>query len=153
VTGHFNSDMTTDLIIVTANGSSEFFGSSGGFVAGPWVRNDLTFRSPDLTPVSLISPRSGGLTLGNVQYVTGNFDGDFVTDLIIVTATGSYEYLDYGASGFLAGFWVRNDLTLGKVQYVSGGFRSDAITDLIIVTASGTYEYLNSGGGFVPFTP
>jgi hypothetical protein len=92
--------------------------------------------------------------LGNVQYVTGNFDGDFVTDLIIVTASGSSEYLNYGPSiGFVAGAWVRNDLTLGKVQYVPGGFRSDAITDLIIVTASGTYEYLSSGGGFVPFTP
>jgi len=142
VTGDFNGDGITDLIIVTATGSYEYLGqSNGGFVANVWVRSDLT--------------------LGNVQYVTGSFSDDtgpksdgfdyFITDLIIVTNTGSYEYLGQVGGGFVAGAWFRDDLTMGKVQYVTGDFNGDYITDLIIVTASGSYEYLGQrGGGFVP---
>src|ERR1700722_15060819 len=138
VTGDFNGDGIADLIAVTASGSYEYLGqSNGGFGANVWVRNDLT--------------------LGKVQYATGSFSGDtgpksdgfdyFITDLIIVTNTGSYEYLGQASGGFVPGAWVRNDLTLGKVQYVTGDFNGDYITDLIIVTNTGSYEYLGERGG------
>ena len=87
--------------------------------------------------------------LAAVNYVSGDFNGDGIADLIIVTASGSYEYLGLSGGGFRANAWVRNDLPLGHVQYVSGDFNGDRISDLIIVTASGSYEYLGlPGGGF-----
>jgi hypothetical protein len=81
--------------------------------------------------------------------VSGDFDGDKCSDLIISTASGSYEYLGKSGGGFTADVWVRTDLPRGSVSYVPSDFTGDFRTDLIISTASGSYEYLGkSGGGF-----
>ncbi len=87
--------------------------------------------------------------LGAVDYVSGDFNGDGISDLLVVTSTGSSLYLGLRSGGFQPDVWVRPDLTRGAVNYIPGDFNGDGTTDLIIVTASGSYEYLGMpGGGF-----
>ncbi|MFL6450910.1 MAG: hypothetical protein ACJ746_25005 [Bryobacteraceae bacterium] len=50
--------------------------------------------------------------LGAVNFVSGDFNGDTISDLMIVTASGSYEYLGLPGAGFNPNVWVRHDLTL-----------------------------------------
>lgn len=90
-------------------------------------------------------------TTENQRY-WGDFNGDGIDDLIIVTTGGSYEYLGLASGGFTPNVWVRNDLTLGHVAYVPGKFHGPSTpTDLLIVTSGGTYEYQGlAGGGFKP---
>jgi hypothetical protein len=85
------------------------------------------------------------------QRISGDFNGDGVGDLIVVTASGSSEYIGLAGGGFAPNVWVRNDLTLGSVNYITGNFNGDSATDLIIVTANGSSEYTGlESGGFTP---
>ncbi|HTA18734.1 MAG TPA: hypothetical protein VK989_05555, partial [Polyangia bacterium] len=132
--GDYNGDGTDDLIIVTAGGSYEYLGvTGGGFTPNVWVRNDLT--------------------LGHVAFIPGRFHGPGPTDVLIVTAGGTYEYEGKSGGGFTPNVWVRNDLTLGNVQYTVGDWDADLISDLIITTAGGSYQYMGrSTGVFTPNT-
>lgn len=89
-----------------------------------------------------------------VQYVTGDFNGDGITDLLAVTQTGTYEYLGLARGGFTDSVWSNPYLTLGKVQYTAGHFSGGPQTDLIVTTGFGSYEYLGMlGGGFTTPAP
>ncbi|HEU4409564.1 MAG TPA: FG-GAP-like repeat-containing protein [Polyangiaceae bacterium] len=79
--------------------------------------------------------------------VRADFNGDGRTDLLVVTASGSYEYLALGNGQFQPNVYVRNDLPLGAVEYTPGDFNGDGRTDLMITTAHGSYEYLALGNG------
>jgi hypothetical protein len=90
-----------------------------------------------------------GYADARAQRIRGDFNGDGREDVIIVTASGSFEYLGLAGGGFSGNAWVRTDLRLGSVAYVPGDFNGDGRTDLIIMTASGSFEYLGlAGGGF-----
>jgi hypothetical protein len=71
--------------------------AAGGFTPNVWVRHDL--------------PR------GAVSYFPGDLTGDGRTDLVITTASGSYEYTGRAAGGFTPNVWVRHDLPLGAASY------------------------------------
>ena len=88
-----------------------------------------------------------GRALAALHHRGSDFNGDGEADLMIVTSSGSYEYLAIGNGQFKSDVNVRNDLPLGKVQYTPGDFNGDGKTDLMIVTASGSYEYLATGNG------
>ena len=124
----------TDRVGWDATTKTQVPGGSA-FARGPWrarVSRSLLFALlATSTAILSAGPSVPPGQLGNVQYVTGDFNGDGITDLIIVTATGSYEYLGQNNGGFVANVWVRSDLTLGKVQYVTGDFNGEYITDLI----------------------
>jgi hypothetical protein len=86
-----------------------------------------------------------------VAYVVGDFNGDGTDDLVITTASGSFEYTGLGAGSFTPNVWVRTDLVLHQTAFFVGEFSGDGRDDLIISTASGSFEYLGqSGGGFTP---
>jgi len=51
------------------------------------------------------------------QRLSGDFNGDGREDVLIVTGSGTYEYLGQAGSGFGQNVWIRKDLTLGSVAY------------------------------------
>jgi hypothetical protein len=90
-------------------------------------------------------------TWPSTQRIKGDFNGDGIEDIIIVNASGSYEYTGLASGGFTPNVWVRNDLTVGNTTYIPGDFNGDGITDIIIMNASGSYEYTGlASGGFTP---
>lgn len=130
--GYFNSDEISDLLVVTSSGTTEYLGQpGGGFTVGPFSRPDLK--------------------LGNVAYLPGVFrkSWSMQTDLLIVTPSGSYEYLATLDGDFTPDAWVNKSLTLGNVEYTLGRFSSVATQDLIATTSSGSSLYTsNESGGF-----
>ena len=91
-----------------------------GFVLGACgVEDNLAPGvDPDVTVTSSAIVNASNTT-DNQRY-WGDFNGDGLDDLIIVTAGGSYEYLGLAGGGFTKNVWVRTDLTLGNVAYVPG---------------------------------
>ena len=81
----------------------------------------------------------------------GDFNGDGRDDMIIVTRSGSFEYLGNADGSFTADAWIRSDLPLGSVNFVPGDFNGDKKTDLVIETRFGTSLVLGKAeGGFTP---
>jgi hypothetical protein len=123
--GDFNGDGVSDFIVADRSQSREYLGfkgALGGFVGPVWSRSDLTYDTAD--------------------YVVGDFNGDQVDDVIIVTASGSYEYTGIlNSGGFVPNVWVRPDLVRGATHYTVGNFNGDGMDDLIISNQSGSYEY------------
>ena len=122
-----------------------------GFVLGACgTEADLAPGETDVTVTSSAIVVGTNNTTENQRY-WGDYNGDGIDDLIIVTAGGSYEYLGLPNGGFSRNAWVRTDLTLGNVAFIPGRFHGPGPTDLLIVTAGGTYEYQGkTGGGFTP---
>ncbi len=110
-------------------------------VAEPDSDSVSALEPEELTVEAFIPPGAYG------QRIQADFNRDGKTDLLIVTASGSYVYLARGNGQFQPNVYVRHDLPLGKVQYTLGDFDGDGRTDLLIVTASGSYEYLAVGNG------
>jgi hypothetical protein len=89
------------------------------FAGGPWrarVSRSLLFAMLGSAAILSATPTVPAGQLGAVQYVTGDFNGDSIADLIVVTASGSYEYLgqsggdSYQTSGFAATLpWERSN--------------------------------------------
>src|ERR1019366_9505046 len=73
---------------------------------------------PDVLFAALVMGQTSALAA--VNYVPGDFNGDGISDVIIVNAFGSFEYLGVTGGGFTPNVWVRGDLPLGQVQYFPG---------------------------------
>ncbi|HYH02340.1 MAG TPA: FG-GAP-like repeat-containing protein, partial [Bacillota bacterium] len=130
--GDFNGDGKTDLIVTNASGS--VWTLSGG------VGTTYQFSQPYARYE---------MTLGNVQYTPGDFNGDGKTDVIVTLSSGSYWYLSTGMDNAFKPYqaYVRTDFTLGNVQFTPGDFNGDGKTDILVTTGSGTYWYYSTGSG------
>jgi hypothetical protein len=139
--GDFNADGTDDLIIVTPAGSFEYTGirqRAGRFNENVWSRPDLT--------------------VSNVMYTVGNFDGANGDDLIVTTASGSYLYTGRTTGGFTENVWQNTTAGFrrGNVVFATGNFNgpngSSFTTDLIVTNSSGSRQFLGrpaaQGAGF-----
>jgi FG-GAP-like repeat len=128
--GDFNGDHRTDVIIAIASGSywyySGFTGNSGSFSC-PYSRGDL--------PLSL------------TDYVTGDFNGDGRTDVIITIASGSYWYFSQPTPGVFTAPYIRSDLPRGAVSYATADFDGNGKADVLITTNSGSYWYYSGYTG------
>lgn len=150
VTGDFNGDGLMDLACYSGSGNSWSVGLStgSGFNQEVW--------SSGAVP---------GLPITN-QCLTGDFNGDGMTDLVCHGAGTSWFIGLSTGSGFVAQSWTSN-LDAGVVAgnlCVTGDFNGDGMTDLACYTGSGTGWYVglsngtgfNSefwGGGVTPSTP
>ena len=83
---------------------------------------------------------SGGLHLKYTPAAPrpGDFDGDGIDDVIIVTASGSALYLGDPIGQLKASTFSRPDLTLHKVRFHRGDFNCDDRMDVLVETAKGT---------------
>ena len=137
----FDGNGTSDLLITTAGGTYEYFGTQSYVYGGGFTHNDSVWDEPSWT-MSFGTP---------YEFVPGDFNGDGFTDFIMYNSTGSYEYLSQGpGNGFAPTPWQRTDLPYGNVSYTPGDFNGDGVTDLIITTAGGSYEYLGVLGATTP---
>lgn len=134
--GDFNGDGCSDLIITTAQGSFEYTGNGPtcnntgtGFTANVWSRTDLT--------------------LGNAIFTVGDYNADGVSDVLISTASGTYEYAGQKAGGFQANVWTDTSLPwIGAgLGFWPADYNGDGATDFLVMTSSGTSEFVAAGGG------
>ncbi|HTQ06479.1 MAG TPA: VCBS repeat-containing protein [Polyangiaceae bacterium] len=89
-------------------------------------------------------------TLAGVsQGYRGDFNGDGIEDIIVVTGSGTNEYLGQGNGGFSTSKWSQPSLTLSSVTFTVGDFNKDGRSDIIVTTSGGSSEYTgNPNGGF-----
>jgi len=129
--GNFGGDIRTDVIITTASGSYWYISTGAGqeyVPVCPYTRTDLP--------------------LGKTLYFPGNYSGNLKTDVIIVTASGSYWYISTGEGNEYKPYqpYYRTDLPLNSVWYYSGNYGGEDHTDTIITTNSGSYWYITTLG-------
>jgi hypothetical protein len=137
--GDFNGDGVGDAIITTSHGSFGYWGvAGGGFTPSVWARSDLTL---------------GHLDTPNTRYVAGDFNGDGKTDVIVTTASGSFEYTGLQGMFLESAGWQNYSLVINQVAFTPGDFDGDGVTDIIITTSLGSSEWTGSvTGGFRPQT-
>jgi RHS repeat-associated protein len=125
-----NGDGRTDVIATTSAGSY-------------WLLSNGTGNSYRQVQAHSRSD----LSLGKVQFTTGDFNGDGKTDIIATTASGSYWYHSSGTGNSYQIYYanLRADLHLGEVQFTPGDFNGDGKTDLIYTTSAGSYWYISDG--------
>jgi hypothetical protein len=131
VPGDFNGDGTTDLIVATSAGSTEYQGKFLSGFTNVWSRPDLTASA--------------------TQYFPGDFNGDLLGDVIIQTTQGAFEYTGKFGGGFNVSSWARNDLSVGSTSFWPSDYNGDGVTDLLVITTSGTNEFTGNRTG-APFT-
>jgi hypothetical protein len=134
----------TYLVPMNSAGQVVLPGDSGGpSMSGGAITGVHSTSGVDM---GIVSYRDWIATPSRVAYVSGDFNGDGKTDLIITTPNGSWWYYSNG-DGTWNNAYTRTDLTLGNVAYSPGDFDGDGKTDLIIGTASGSWWYYSTGTG------
>jgi hypothetical protein len=131
--GDFNGDGKTDLAIVTPQGTNGINvttllsnGSTGFTYNGLWYSDT-------------------GLTIGNFQFLVGDYNNDGYDDLATITSRGTrginvVPLLSNGSSSFAySGLWYYDTSTVyTSLQILEGDFNGDNKSDLLLVTPRGT---------------
>jgi hypothetical protein len=137
--GDFNGDGRTDYMMITG-GIRYVFLSNG----------DGTFQ---VSAVTL----AGGVTFGAPPTadwipITGDFNGDGLTDYVMINGTLQYVYLSNGDGTFQqAGFTLPGGLTFGSPITswlpIVGDFNGDGLTDYMMVNPTLRYLFTSNGNG------
>ncbi len=142
--GDFNGDGKTDLLI---------FRSSDGFVA-PWFSNgDGTWSYQPWVAI-------GGGGFSGAQLVTGDFNGDGKTDVLVFRSSDGYvsPWLSNGDGTwsyqpriFIGGF----PAAFPGAQILTGDFNGDGKTDILIFRPSDGFvsQWLSNGAGGWNYQP
>lgn len=110
-------------------------GDSGGplLLNGKVVAVNSTGNGQDMGFATVASNRDLVTTPSRVQFTTGDFNGDGMSDFIATTSAGSKFYFSRPF-----GRWsidTRAELTLSSANFTTGDFDGDGKTDLIVSTA------------------
>ncbi len=140
--GDFNGDGLSDLGLVTPRGAS-------GLNFVPLLSNGSTA----FTHGGVWYQTGTDYTLDQVRLFGGDFNGDGLSDLGLVTPRGAsglnfVPLLSNGSTAFThGGVWYQTgtDYTLDQVRLFGGDFNGDGLSDLGLVTPRGA-----SGLNFVP---
>jgi len=149
--GDFNGDGLTDIICVGGGENDRWLGLSNG---------DGTFsftEGYDLLPSNL----STYMGEGGCAVLTGDFNGDGLTDIVSVGPAGTTRWLGLsnsdGTFSFTEGYdLLPSNLTAytgqGGCVVLTGDFNGDGLTDIISVGPSGTTRWLGLSNGDGTFT-
>jgi hypothetical protein len=138
--GDFNGDSRSDVLLVTPRGAS-------GLNFVPLLSNGSAF-----THGGLWFNTGTDYTLDQVKLVSGDFNADARSDVLLATPRGPsglnfVPLLSNGSAFAHGGLWFNTgtDYTLDQVKLALGDFNSDRKDDVLLVTPRGP-----SGLNFVP---
>jgi hypothetical protein len=142
VSGDFNADARSDVLLVTPRGLS-------GLNFVPLLSNGVTA----FTHGGLWWDTGTDYTLDQVTLVSGDFNADGRDDVLLVTPRGPsglnlVALLANGSTAFShGGLWwnTGTDYSLEQVKFAAGDFNADARSDVLLVTPRGSF-----GLNFVP---
>jgi len=138
--GDFNGDSRSDVLLVTPRGTS-------GLNLVPLLSTGAAFSHGGLW-----FNTGSDYTLDQVKLVSGDFNADTKSDVLLVTPRGPsglnlVPLLSNGSAFGHGGLWFNTgtDYTLDQVKLASGDFNADRRDDVLLVSPRGP-----SGLNFVP---
>ena len=168
LSGDFNGDGLTDIATISKNGFGDW---------SKWVSVDLSTGTgyktefwPSLTPTQMRHPdrESDAGNTKNYQVLTGDFNGDGLTDIATISKDGFDGWADWisvdlsTGSGFKTEFWeshtpaqMRAGGSTKTYKVLTGDYNGDGLTDIATISKDATGDWsewlsvdLSTGSGF-----